>query len=559
MIRNRCTSVLFGLAVAVPAVANAETTHADVQRLLLRDGNNAGRTRKGEDGRERALQQRGAGAEQVQIAQLANNELMMFGIGSYELNGEPAYHRLQMFCASVTLDAMRGPQMQTLKYVTRNRADRYRNGMHPRVTPIFGGEVVAVTYNIAQKPNGEPDNHARAYTQVFGPNCTPVSEPVQIMYKNNDNCSENKGEGVVVEQTASDARILEMHGCNGNGSDDAWVAGVRITKQGTGSYTVQKEYDLVVENDEERSRGTVLLTGDPNFALACFTAGNTQPPNKGVRCAGINTARQAPPDANGNTGEEGGRQQGRLMWRKYIQQREGRTYRTEVRVASILGPDGKPTNKVYAVYQKGERRRREGKGSQTMVTAVLQAGPNGMEIVGAPQEGVAPGADATHGQVCSTLWGTDGQASSKAFVMTGSHNGEPGALSVAHILGESNNAMKTERRVGLGASIDVSWIPNIYGNNPNMQGRNYMHCVGNVRNPGYGVPGGYLSDVKSFVAIPATTRRQNEAVTPVTRNNEDKLALELILVPAVISGNTVGAGAVTAPRSSDTTLANTAR
>ena len=76
---------------------------------------------------------------------------------------------------------------------------------------------------------------------------------------------------------------------------------------------------------------------------------------------------------------------------------------------------------------------------------------------------------------------------------------------------------------------------NIYGNNPNTQGRNFVNAR-QVANPGYQIDGGYMSDVKTFLAIPATTRRLRDEPEPGTdlRINEDKLALELVLVPAVI-------------------------
>lgn len=537
----RCSGLLLALGItAAPAGVLAATSHGDVQKLLVRDGSDAGRVRKGQDGKERPNRQVGIGMEQVQVAQLQNGELMMFGIGSYRINGNLPPHRMQMLCGSVKVDPMTGPKVAALKYVTNLDGDRYRNGMHPRVTPIFGGKVVAVSYNYA------PENHAQSYTQVFGPGCEPLSEPVRIMAKNNDNCSENKKEGVVVTQTDTYARVFQMDGCNGNGSDDAWVSMVKITNNG-GRYTVAKEFDLVVENDEERSRGTVMLTPDPNTAMACWTAGNTQPPNKGVRCGAIDISEGTPTGGN----------RARLLWRKYIEQRTDNTYRTEVRTVPMLdSTTGKPTGKFIALYEESNRRRRNGKGSQTLMGAVLEATPTGLTQVTTKLQGsmALPGADATHGEHCGTLWGDDGVGVHKQFVMSGSYNGDAGALSTAYVIGHdtAKNTLVTERKIGLRTAIDHSWLANIYGQNPNTQGRNYMHCIGNVTNPGYGVTGGYMSDVKSFVAIPATSRRRD----PLSGQLEDKLALEVLLVPAVINASAQAGGMKKAPVSDNEEILN---
>jgi MYXO-CTERM domain-containing protein len=238
-----------------------------------------------------------------------------------------------------------------------------------------------------------------------------------------------------------------------------------------------------------------------------------------VRCAGINTAQNVATES-------------RLLWRQYIAEREDRTYRTEVRVASVLDAQGKATNKAYLVYQESMRTRERGKGSQQLLATVVEATPQGLNMMGVPQTGVFPASDATHGSACATNWGTEGQEVSRAFLISASHNGSTGALASAQLVDWDGTArtLKPDRKLSLNAAIDHTWLSNIYGNNPNMQGRNFITCVGNIKNPGFGVQGGYMSDVKSFVGVPATTRRMNEA----TGRPEEKLATELVLVPAVI-------------------------
>jgi MYXO-CTERM domain-containing protein len=53
---------------------------------------------------------------------------------------------------------------------------------------------------------------------------------------------------------------------------------------------------------------------------------------------------------------------------------------------------------------------------------------------------------------------------------------------------------------------DSGHIANIYGQNPNTQGRDFLRCIGDVPNPGHGVSGGYLSNVESFFVAPHAGR-----------------------------------------------------
>ena len=67
MPRQNLATIIAGIAgVLLPATSVlAQSAHTDVQRLLVRDGNNAGRIDRRANGTERAERQVGAGAEQA--------------------------------------------------------------------------------------------------------------------------------------------------------------------------------------------------------------------------------------------------------------------------------------------------------------------------------------------------------------------------------------------------------------------------------------------------------------------------------------------------------------
>jgi hypothetical protein len=510
------------LPLAAPTPSHA-STHNDVQTMLLRNGDDAGLTRRGDDGRDRPADQYFPGSEQSTLQMINGNEILIFTMASYRINGNLPRNRSQLLCASVAMDPINGPTLNSMQYVTNNDGNRRRNANHPETTKVsFGGQEYVVAYY-----NYAPDNRARRYAQVFGPGCQSMSAQTQVMQKNNDDCSETHGNlsFAVYEQTETYARIASADGCNGNGRDDAWMNAIRVDFDGD-SFSIDKEWDVSIESQEERHRGTIFLpAGTTNLAVECGTAGNNQPPRRGIRCYGVDL------DPNG---EQGANADSRLLWRQYIERYgdevDGKDiHPTQIRFAPILDGEGRATDTVLATWQRIEGRRRAGKGSARTMIQALTFSRDGMERIGTPQTDIFPASDATHASICSTLWGTTGSEQPRALMISSSVNGSTASFARAAVVGHDGTQAVLDTTVGLRAAIDNAWLSNIYGNNPNTQGRNFISC-NTVGNPGYGVSGGYMSDVKSFMAIPANTRRMREGDTIP----EDKLALELVLVPTVI-------------------------
>ena len=130
--------------------------HDQTFTMLLRDGEDAGITKRRDDGRDRPADQYYPGGEHLTMTQLSNGEILVFGMGTYRLNGELPQNRMQGFCASITMDPVAGPQMQKMEYISANNGDRRRNFNHSEVMNIFGGDVALLEYNYA------PNNTNRA-------------------------------------------------------------------------------------------------------------------------------------------------------------------------------------------------------------------------------------------------------------------------------------------------------------------------------------------------------------------------------------------------------------
>jgi hypothetical protein len=260
------------VAMAYQAPAEADI-HAEGQfRMLLRNGDNAGRTNRDADGRENALDQAMAGFEQSDMVQLSDNSLLIFGMASYELNGQPAQNRMQMLCASVTMDPIAGPQMQSMQYITANNGQDRRNANHARVRTLFNGDVAYLVYNIGNNNNNEAETHAA----IIGPGCQVLEPQTLIMAKDNDDCSETNQQdpNVVAEETATTARLYSFEGCNGNGRDDAWINEVVVTRSGPTSFSIDKIQDFSIEVNEECICGMMFVMFDFMLVVVCWIVGN---------------------------------------------------------------------------------------------------------------------------------------------------------------------------------------------------------------------------------------------------------------------------------------------
>lgn len=516
--RSRAAAWAALLVLGGTASAEAAPPAPYVDDLLLRDGNNAGRANRDESGRDLPEQDDYPGAEHVAIVALGGDRVLMFGMGSYQLGGVEPNNRVQMFCAATRIDPVAGPRLETMRYVTNNEGDRYRNAHHPRVTPIFGGTAAAVLYNYA------PGDRAQTYMTIFGPDCQQLSARTLVMAKNDDDCSNSDHRSFVeIRNDGIVARLVGVYGCNGDGSDDAWGGVQDVVKKSDGSYEIRVVTDdILVEEEEERTRGWVVVGEDASFWTACVTAGNTQPPDRGVVCSAYDT------------------ESGTALWRQFVAKKVDGVYQTQIHVVGMRDEAGRPTSRALATWERLTDTHRRGKGSVELASAALSFTRQGMQILTEPTTSVAPTVDGTHLGMCDSMVGADGQVSWRGLLVGSSFNGNPSAISVGQTVAwnPAESRLMPDRKYGLNVAIDNAWLSNIYGQNPNDRGRNFVACVGDVPNPGFGRDSGYQPQVKSFAAVAATSRRMDDGRGIA----EDKLATELVLVPLVLAPDAPPAG-----------------
>jgi MYXO-CTERM domain-containing protein len=500
------------LALDAPAQAqDIRNSHV----TAIADGDNCGRTNRDENGRDRKGDNFQACAEHATLAQLADpKQIVMFRLASKDvLNGVDIFDRAQLACTSLTLTPT-GPVVNIDKYVTHNDGHEYRNAHASYAVPIDGGKAVAVFYNY------RPNNNTERYAQVFDANCNSLSAQTRVMQKNNDDvCASLENDShLVTGDSDGYTTVAATCGGNGNGRDDGWVYQTEFVRQPDGTYDIDKQWDVRVEPEEERTRMTATYIPELEMLGVCGSAGNSQPSNRGVRCYGVHTG----------AGENGAEAQSRLLWRQYVAKRDDRIYQTQIKTAaSITDP-----SEVTATWQTLVKRNRREKGAATLNTVRLKFSREGLDIVALPVQKIAPGFDATHRAMLAVPWGVDGQERDAVMLMSTSVNGSPNATATVQIF--SWDAVQRQfvrhRQLGINSAIDNAWISNIYGNNPHTQGRNHIQSRV-FTNPYYGDPTGFMPKVKTFLATAATPRKMREG----TDIAQDKLAFELVLTPAVVA------------------------
>jgi len=511
---TKLAGTLFGAATI--ALMAGSTFAQGIYTLEVHDGDFAGRAYPGEEQRRNNQDQEGAGMEHVRCNLIPNApggaRVMCVGTGSYtNIPGSPVNDRIQVLCSSHRLDAQMGLVQTGLKYITNNRGDEYQNGHAPVLAPAFGGTMAVAYYNY------DPDNNTKLWGKVLGPDCEEMSPQTLLLAKQNDDVLGHASNPIVVADAAGETRFGSCGIGNGNGRDDMWCIGVRATKTGD-TYALQTYFDRSVEAEEERSRPSVNESPIADTIFECAAVGNAQPPNRGMRCALISTDPNTPNDQ-------------RVIYRRYIQERQGNIYATTPAVAAVRGPDGKVTGDYIVTYVEVDTSNRQGrsKGRTLLRTIPVRLGPTDLEFLDTPRNDMVGAGDQAHQAACDGQWGPEGKA--MAFILQGSVVGSVTGVGRINMLSLDTTTRRAveEDAIVYADSTDTGWISQYYGNNPNTpQGRNHHFCM-MVPNPGYGVTGAFQPTVKSFLMVSNTGRKLR-----TTGVAQDKMAFDLVLIPAVV-------------------------
>jgi uncharacterized protein (TIGR03382 family) len=461
--------------------------------------------------RPRNNDQRGVGFEHQSITRLTGDHVVVVGSGSYTdvvpmiagaglssqqagvlapTDGDPGVNatgnRVEGLCASYQLSATQGLVKTNMAFFTNNKSPDWQNMHKPHVQAIDKGAAALVLYG--HDPNG---NRTRVYGMVLGPNCEIMSAQTQLFADNNDDYGGlYESEDSVYSDTGGKTQVVLGFIGNGNGSDDAHEASVTVTatgQPGAAAYTLKPDWEISINANEERSRGTIQKTQIPGMSLFTLTDGNDQPGNNVV----VGMVNTLPGVANNQ----------RVVWRQTVAKRTGNIHFTTPSLVPVHDATGAATGKFVLTYVKVDTTNRNGrsKGKTEINTVPVQVTQTGLTMLDTPKAGLFGMADGAHPGMIAATYGIDNRP--VAFLFAGAIT--DGGLATAKIVGLTpDNKLEPVRALNWASASSGGYTSQWYGHNPNTpQGRSYPVTGLAVVNPGYAQAGGYQPDVKSFLLL----------------------------------------------------------
>jgi uncharacterized protein (TIGR03382 family) len=530
-------SLVGGVAAADPFIATFEA-HDDMHAGALwrndRPNNN---------------NQRGVGCEHQSIVKLANNRILVVCSGSYTnvtpmiagaglssteagvlppKDGDPGVqaqgNRVEGLCMSYQVDATKGLVMTNMAYFTNNDSPDWQNMHKPHAQPVNNGAAALVQYGY--DPDGTNTN---TYGMVLGPNCEIQSKQTLLFANTNDNLG---GLWESSDNTYADANGV-TRSCggligNGAGSDDVWAHCTTTTatgQAGAAAYTLKPDFKVVVDPEEERSRGTTQPTPFKDLMFACWASGNTQP-TYDTKCGLVNTA---PGVANNQ----------RLLWRQTVAKRSGNIRYSSPSLVPVLDATGKATDTYIMSYVKVDISNRNGrsKGRTAIQTVPLKITEKGLTLLDKPTENMFGIADGAHPGMTTARYGADGR--SVAILFAGQIT--DGGTATAKVIGVTpDGKLEPIRALNWASASSGGYTSQWYGHNPNTpQGRSYPVTSLTLDNLGYHQAGGFQPDVKSFVLVANIYHKDHAGLctpdpTKGTNNGTcgGKNAFGMVLIPS---------------------------
>ena len=476
-----------GLSMALACAAAASPAWADAPKVLELAAGKGGFP----------IEQGGAGNEQPTVTTLSRDGKQY--VVTIFMSSDVDFWEFpwQCKCTSVELSATGEPKVVADRVqLTSLFGDRPCN--HPKADT--DGEHIVWTFG-----SNHPDQqNVQTYAGVVDHMCHEVSQPIRI----SNNYNNNEGAPDIVYN--GNGRFTA--GYLSQGSQDVSYARL-LTKNGS---SLQKGFLLGVVTPANIGRPTIVPMGQDR-SLFCAAKGDFRPPEDGVSCALLDLGS------------------GEKVWQQLIapSNPNANVYMNQPQLAKL---GDRAVLQVIESDGLGKKKNKKGSSKTHLyMLAPNDAGPN-ME---ASKEALGP--YQAHASICAGRYGLEGEPRVGIFdaSITGS-----GLATISFpkydAAAKTIDLDKVKDEWVVGAyNGDSGFIANIYGNNPNTQGRDFLRCIGDVPNPGAGVEGGFMPNVTTFFAVPYTGKKPDEG----------KNALFLSLVP----GHTTEAVLPEAPDEDDVT------
>jgi MYXO-CTERM domain-containing protein len=459
------------------------------------------------------------GFEQTTLVHTKGHVVMITMEAVEEENRGP----VQCSCSSYALRED-GPPVQevNLKRLTeyQNRGERLCN--HPKAAADEKGNIVWLYGSDYQsdRPN--------TYAGIINEKCEQLSAPQMVNIPNrnsNDGAPDvaYMGNGVFMAGIYSDGNDITGP-FPAPGGDYSYAFGLTVDSSGVLPTLVRSTWTTPVVTPTAIGRPTITAV-DGNHALFCAAKGPNRPADN-VECGLLDsngtliTKAEFYKGSRGDNGEP----------RKYFGQP------TVVKIAENQFA-------LMAIESNGMGRNANNQSIKgTNLAHMMYIERNGDTLVpGAEIVGAA--AHQTHASACTGGYGEQGAPAVGVFSAPPTGVGRA-ALAMVQF-DKATKLFKYDDKTDLWPTSwygDSGYLSNMYGRNPNRQGRDFLRCIGGIDNPGYGKPNGFMSDVKTFFG----------AVVHGRIPGDEKNSLFLSLIPGqsdkkLLPQNPVPAGEVVVP------------
>jgi hypothetical protein len=377
----------------------------------------------------------------------------------------------------------------------KNNADE-RPFNRPHLVPVEGAKNKTKYFLLTYASDADNGN-VQTYAQLMNNKCELMSGMQRISNDNNN----NQGAPDAVQYRPG--YVLAGYYDNNDRRTYAVPLMIDDTDPAKPKVTLTDTQKTIV-TPSNIGRPTVDTAGKDRVLL-CAAKGNNRPPEQGVECAYLAL------DGAGKL---------TIKWKNYIDESkpaQGIYYNQPT--VRTMGPD---TMAILTLKSNGKGKNTNDKGKTETTLSVVRLTDQGMEIKAKRQN---VGLNQAHTGLCAGRFGKDGAVHAMVFDSPITGVGKPGAQIVSYdpvakdIKVDSNANYFTVGWVG-----DSGRLANLYMQNPNQQGRDFMRCTGDIINPGYGKDGGWQNDAQTFVAFPHSGRIKKSMAEP-------KNALYLTLLP----------------------------
>jgi hypothetical protein len=484
-IRTRSlVGLLAGLGVvAVASAADAATVQLSTGVLLVKQSTDA-KVKRGT----------GAGVLMPRLEMMNGNKLMAIWMDSAPDSIVPPSNAgdnngyWEGKVSMIQLNAESAPTIVSTQQVTHFDGDRPFN--HPRLASA--GDYVVVNF----ASTIEDPNTTNQYVMVL--DSTGAMAHLTGTTLNGDNQVTDSNGNVldvlnVGEADGDNHGAAEMHyiGKDTAGADhflggylhnnnDTYIFGLTVTKTGS-AFTATQDWKTLIARPANIGRPTCAITGATS-ATCCAAKGNDRPPEIGVQCVALDTSS------------------GKVLNKTIVaaSNPDQKVYMNQPTITFL----GNGTCGLGVVMSDGEGRNRNGHFLGTNTSLAYTIDCTTLQTKNT-QTAVAP--FQRHATMSSSLFGNQGNT---YMASLGCSSTGAGAAGMQLISVDANGMMSVDKLNNMMPVMwqcDTAWLAYKGLRNPRDQGREFLHVLGNVPNPGFGDAKGWMPEVSHFAVslVPA--------------------------------------------------------